>query len=634
MDLRHLRYFVTVAEAQSVSRASGMLHVAQPALSRQLRDLEDELGFELLARHAAGVTLTPAGHSFSAGARRLLAQTARAVDQSRRAATGLHGRVEIGVGRIPNSQELMHQAWTTVRALLPDLVLHIREIEAGPPQWRQLDSGELDLTVGVLPPKQVTHLAWEPLFEAPLECALVPLSHSLAEREVLKADDLNTLPLLWVAPETHPDLHAEIAAATQALRVRAPMIDDYQGMHAVWIAVAAGRGWTLAPKLMMRLAPDGTTAIPLSGLHIPQTMAYIWRPDRLSAATQRVIEVLRALHDHTEPPAVFTTTPPEPARKGGSGSGEIPRGLELRHLRALVAVVQDQSVGRAAERLDITQPALSRQLRDLEREVGTALLERLPRGVRPTAAGDSLAADSAQILALLDGLVGDAKRAHRLGRRRCVLGAVETALSNPVVQEVLRVCAERYPDIQITVDEIAALPQVGSLLDGKIDLGLAYFGAAPEYEDRVARLRIAEYRFDAALLHRDNPLAGRASLRASDLAELPFLLVSRVAEPFFHDRVMSILEQNGVRLGTTLSSDSLQTTRALAAQGKGWTLAVQRQRPRTAGSSALVTVPLIDVSVPWGLDLLWRWDEASPTILAILETAGRIIRNWRDSNPV
>lgn len=627
MDLRHLRYFVTVAEAQSVSRAATQLHVAQPALSRQLRDLEEELGFDLLARHASGVTLTPAGQALQAGSRRLLSQAGTAVERARRAATGLHGRVEIGVGRIPNSQELMHQAWTTIRAELPDLVVHVREIEAGPPQWRLLDSEELDLAIGVLPPSAAADFAWEPLFEAPLECALLPLSHPLAERESLKPADLAKLPLLWVTRDTHPDLHAAVTMAMPELGVSSSFVDDYAGMHAVWIAVAAGRGWTLAPRLMMRLAPDGTVAIPLQGLQIPQTMAFIWRSDRATAALQRVLQVLRSIRDHVDAPVKELPTSVE----GGSA---IPRGLELRHLRALVAVAEDRSVGRAAERLAITQPALSRQLRDLEREVGTALLERLPRGVRPTAAGESLAADAAQILALLDGLVADAKRAHRLGRRRCVLAAVETALSNPVVQEVLRVSAERHPDIQITVEEVAALPQVGALLDGKIDLGLAYLGAAPEYEGRVARLRISEYRFDAALLHREHPLATRSQLRARDLAELPFLLVSRTAEPFFHNRVMSEMERSGARLGTIIAADSMQTTRALASQGKGWTLAVRRQRPRAGqpgGGGALVTVPLEDVSVPWGLELLWRWDEASPTILAILETAGRIIRGSRDT---
>ncbi|HTR21725.1 MAG TPA: LysR family transcriptional regulator [Gemmatimonadales bacterium] len=633
MDLRHLRYFVAVAEAESVSRAATILHVAQPALSRQLKNLEDELGFELLARHAAGVTLTPAGQAFHAGGQRLLAQTGTAVERARRAATGLHGRLEIGVGRIPNSQELVQQAWTSIRTQLPDLAVHIREIEAGPPQWRQLETGELDLAVGVLPPSEVLDLAWEPLFEAPLECALLPQSHPLAERETLKPSDLGKLPLLWVTQETHPDLHAAIASAVRSLRVTAPLEDQYAGMHAVWIAVAAGRGWTLAPSLMTRLAPDGTAAVPLTGLHIQQTMAFIWRPSRSTAALQRVLQVLRAIRDHVEPPAAL----PDPVAAKGKRSpstGGIPRGLELRHLRALVAVAQDRSVGRAAERLAISQPALSRQLRDLEREVGTALLERLPRGMRPTAAGESLAADAVQVLALLQGLVADAKRAHRLGRRRCELAAVETALSNPVVHEVLRVCAERYPDIQITAEELPAIPQVGALLEGKIDLGLAYLGASPAYEGRVARLRISEFRLDAALLHREHPLAARSVLRAEDLAEFPFLLVSRSSEPFFHDRVMSVLDRCGVRLGTILASDSLQTTRALAAQGKGWTLAVQRQRPRVGPGSALVTVPLQDVAVPWGLELLWRWDEASPTILAILETAGRIIRNWRESNRV
>src|SRR5260221_10545335 len=99
MELRHLRYFVAVAETENVSRAALKLHVSQPGLSRQIRDLENELGFSLLTRSAKSVRLTEAGKTFLAEARAVLRRAEEAVNAARAVATG--GR-ELHVGYAPS----------------------------------------------------------------------------------------------------------------------------------------------------------------------------------------------------------------------------------------------------------------------------------------------------------------------------------------------------------------------------------------------------------------------------------------------------------------------------------------------------------------------------------------------------
>ena len=99
MELRHLRYFVGVAEEENVSRAALKLHVSQPALSRQIRDLEEELGFLLLTRDAKSVRLTEAGRVFLHEARAVLLRAEEAVKTARAVATG--GRAELHVGYAP-----------------------------------------------------------------------------------------------------------------------------------------------------------------------------------------------------------------------------------------------------------------------------------------------------------------------------------------------------------------------------------------------------------------------------------------------------------------------------------------------------------------------------------------------------
>ena len=96
MELRHLRYFIAIAEELSLRRAAHRLHVSQPALSRQISDLEDELGVELFTRNSRGVELTEAGRVFLIGGRRALAAAKQAAEQAREAAKGERGRLVIG----------------------------------------------------------------------------------------------------------------------------------------------------------------------------------------------------------------------------------------------------------------------------------------------------------------------------------------------------------------------------------------------------------------------------------------------------------------------------------------------------------------------------------------------------------
>src|SRR6185437_8867534 len=110
MELRHLRYFVAVAEAENVSRAALKLHVSQPGISRQVRDLEDEIGFQLFERSAKSIKLTSAGRSFLTEARAVLQRADEAVKTARAIATGEVGELHVGYAGSP-----------TVRLLPPTL---------------------------------------------------------------------------------------------------------------------------------------------------------------------------------------------------------------------------------------------------------------------------------------------------------------------------------------------------------------------------------------------------------------------------------------------------------------------------------------------------------------------------------
>src|SRR6476619_1898044 len=147
--------------------------------------------------------------------------------------------------------------------------------------------------------------------------------------------------------------------------------------------------------------------------------------------------------------------------------------MELRHLRYFIAVGEEQHFGRAANRLHVVQPALSRQIRDLERELGFLLFERLPRGVRLTAAGKLLLNDARRILQDVD----EAKRRAEqiaLGKAGTLRIGIAMALSwHGMVVESFREFRRRQPDAELVLHHLISIHQIEAVLSSRLDAGFA-----------------------------------------------------------------------------------------------------------------------------------------------------------------
>src|SRR2546425_3284166 len=127
MELRHLRYFVAVAEAENVTRAALKLHVSQPGLSRQIRDLEAELGFLLLQRDGKSVRLTEAGRTFLSEARAVLERAEEAINKARAVATG--GRGELHLGYAPSlTARILPPALRSFQAEFPNILVKLHDL--------------------------------------------------------------------------------------------------------------------------------------------------------------------------------------------------------------------------------------------------------------------------------------------------------------------------------------------------------------------------------------------------------------------------------------------------------------------------------------------------------------------------
>src|SRR2546421_7328957 len=180
MELRHLRYFIGVAEEENVSRAALKLHVSQPALSRQIRDLEDELGFLLLERSAKSVRLTEAGRAFLTEARDVLQRAENAVKVARAIATGGSGELHVGYAPsltariLPPTLRAFQSALPNVRVKLHDF--STEEMLAG------LRDGKLQIAFMVrLAPALLRGLQFTELFRDPFCLAVAP-QHPLGSR--------------------------------------------------------------------------------------------------------------------------------------------------------------------------------------------------------------------------------------------------------------------------------------------------------------------------------------------------------------------------------------------------------------------------------------------------------------------
>ena len=616
MDLEDLRTFTVTVGEGTLSRAARRLRVTQSALSRRIHALEAELQVGLLERHRTGVLPTAPGMDFLEGARRILTQAQAAIDRAREAAGGARGALVLGVGKTSLWQDVVQRAVTVLRGHYPTIDLELLEIEAGPAQWRQLAAGELDLAIGMHPPSTLRDLEADPIFDATLDCALLPRSHRLAGRETLSPEDLAEVPLLWGSPALHPDLTTRLQESLTRGRITSPIRAEYSGPHAIWLAVSTGAGWSPVPAFFREWSPDGTVAIPVTGLRVPLTNSAIWRRGERRPVVRLVIDALRAYRDGRPLPAA--AQPPEPR----ASARRKPATADVPELKAVMAAVRAESLGRAAEQLGITQPALSRQIQALERAVGTPLLERWARGVRATAAGRSLAADAGRILAALDGLRGELDRAHRAALSRCVIGTVELALAERTVGQIVTALTRRTPPLSVSTLALSTPAQVEALMAGRIDLGFAHHGAGAAGHPHLGRLAVTRDSVSVALVPAGHPLASRTAVRIADLSPLEWFFVTEAYEPVLYGRVMRVLHRLGLKPAAVVAFPGFHALWSHLAGAQGWTLGLERHRKHPP--PGLAAVPVRGLRIPWGLDLIWRRDDRRANVRAVVDIARTI----------
>lgn len=261
MELRHLRYFVAVAETESLTvAAKRVLHTTQPSLSRQIRDLEDEVGVRLLTRSARGIAMTPAGRAFLEHARLVLSQADRAVEAARLAARPARPRFAIG---FLTGHELgwMPAALRILRDALPEVDVVISS-QYSPQLAKDLMDGAVDAAF-LRREKGLPGLAFRLLTKEPL-MAVMPRGHRLAERKAVAVRELEGETLVGVSG-TAPVLRSVIDRYLKQAGVRVGTSHEADHLAMAMSLIASTHGIGLLPAYAENFLPASVISRPLKG---------------------------------------------------------------------------------------------------------------------------------------------------------------------------------------------------------------------------------------------------------------------------------------------------------------------------------------------------------------------------------
>ena len=292
MELRLLKHFIAVAEELHFERAASRLHLTQPALSKQIQQLEEALGFPLFYRTKQRVELLDAGHVLLDEARRLLRQAENAVESARRTHNGQSGRLAIGF-HSSATLEVLPKILRKYRRLYPDVVVELSEMLGIRDSEVMLDS---PLSVGLLrSPSFLNEESFciETILREPFVVA-VPDSHPAAKQDSVRIKTLADE--LFIAPPRQPGWDYS-DAAFQLLRdngIKPRIGQEAVQMLTIASLVAGGLGVALVPASFSNLRLPGVTYRPIKGRSPTTDLAMVWKRDSRASTLRAFLNVLRA----------------------------------------------------------------------------------------------------------------------------------------------------------------------------------------------------------------------------------------------------------------------------------------------------------------------------------------------------
>jgi DNA-binding transcriptional LysR family regulator len=284
--------------------------------------------------------------------------------------------------------------------------------------------------------------------------------------------------------------------------------------------------------------------------------------------------------------------------------------MELRHLRYFVAVGEEQHYGRAAERLHLAQPALSRQIQNLEEEIGVKLLERLPRGVKISAAGASFLDDSRRILQQVNEATMRAARVARGQSGVLRVGFTESASWHGVVPDSFRQLRQRQRDVELQLYPTSSLEQIEAVRAGRLDAGFVF--SMPKSDRELDQMPVANHHLVLAA-PKGHPLTRLKKLRLRDMSDTAFVWFPRRQSPAYYDRLMHECFRGGLK-APNIVQEAVDQATMLSLVSCRIGAAFVSDATRWRCPAGVVLLPVSDLNLPLPFALIWRKDNASPVL--------------------
>lgn len=322
IELRHLRYFVAVAEELHFGRAAARLHLAQPPLSQQIRRLEDLLGYPLFLRTSRSVALTHAGTAFLERARRILRTVQRDLDETRSVGRGEVGSLHVGfVGS--GMLTTLPAVFRSFRETYPRVSLHLHESFTSR-VLEGLEDGTLD--AGILrdaDPIEGFHVTT--LFSEPF-VAVLPATHRCARQKAISAASLRGEPFVYYPRTAGERAYEKPLSLCEAHGFRPQIVQEASHWLTILRLIGAGLGVSIAPACVQRIASPDVVCIPIRDAKVASEIELAWR----IGDARPIVERFTHLAAKTIHATIRDTTHPAQKRTPGRKPATTARRAPLR----------------------------------------------------------------------------------------------------------------------------------------------------------------------------------------------------------------------------------------------------------------------------------------------------------------
>lgn len=286
--------------------------------------------------------------------------------------------------------------------------------------------------------------------------------------------------------------------------------------------------------------------------------------------------------------------------------------MELRHLRYFIAVAEELHFGRAAERLQISQPPLSLQIKQLETKLGVLLFSRTRQRIELTTAGESFLKNTYKIMAFIDKACEESKRVDR-GESGQLILAFTGAIGFELLPAILRAYQDKYPDVNIILKQMTTSDQIEAFRQNVIDVGLIVM---PVLSESLNIKLIHEEPFIVALPRAHHLAQDRDTIKIASLVNEKFIMTPRASGEGYYDSIISLCNSAGFSPTKTQEADELHNVVSFVASGMG--IAILPSSIQFLKNDDIVYLPLENNSLDYRTGIAWNKTEDSSTALTFI----------------